>query len=111
MTRDVDRVRQVLLTVEATPNAATTTGEDATYATLLVEAGYLAGSDTSIMSERRFKVTGITWRGYELLELIRPEPKWRALRDAMPDAPFEVLATLAYELAMKRVKEIVTTQA
>lgn len=120
MKRDMDLVRSILLSVEEhhqrgklARQPTSLEGHDK-YALeyhrdLLVDEGYLAadvhGSGVHGASAARLiVVTGLTWKGHDLLDLLREEKTWTAAITENPklrNMPLDVISKVLAEVATR----------
>lgn len=84
MTRDVDLVRDILLSVENghADIKSEITDQDIInhHLHLMIDGGLLKGQE---INEEKWQIYGLTWEGYELLELIRG--KWETIKRVLDD--------------------------
>lgn len=103
MKRDIDLIRNILLTISDEGKIkAEDTEEDALYyhLYLLIEAGYVNGKE---VNEGNWQILGLTWEGHELLELIRDYDRWQTIIRVLDDLncySFEIVKRIAIN-AMK----------
>lgn len=91
MKRDWEVIRRLLLIVEQSgpdgPEVIAVDGqsdESLTYHLhLLIDARFVEGSETRTSSGVRFRISGLTWAGHELLDSTRDLTVWQKGRDAM----------------------------
>jgi hypothetical protein len=100
MKRDVDLIRDILLSVEnghADIKSNVTDQDIINYHLhLMIEGGLLNGQE---VNEGRWRIYGLTWEGYELLELIRD--RWETIKRVLDDANcynFEFIRQIARRL-------------
>jgi hypothetical protein len=78
MKRDIDIVRDILFAIE---NDETNIEGDENvinyHLHVLIKTGLVNGRE---INEGEWEVLGLTWEGYELLELIRDHNRWGAIR-------------------------------
>jgi hypothetical protein len=98
--RDADLIRDILLSVENdhTDIKSKITDQDIInhHLHLMIEGGLLNGRE---INEGQWRILGLTWEGYELLELIRD--RWGAIRRVLDDTNcynFEVIRQIARRL-------------
>lgn len=104
MIRDVHLLRQLLLDAEAgRPLVASVTNDDVVnrHVQLLQEAGLVQASKPMTMRERRWSISAITWKGYEVLDAIRDATLWETLTASCGVVPFDVLVRIAYDRAQQ----------
>lgn len=100
MRRDADLVRDILLSVEnghSDIKSKVTEQEVINHHLhLMIDAGFLAGKE---YNEGQWQVYGLTWEGYELLELIRD--RWATIKRVLDDVNcynFEFIKQVARRL-------------
>jgi hypothetical protein len=100
MKRNVDLVRDILLSVEAdhTGIKSKITDQDIInhHLHLMIEGGLLSGQE---VSEGQWQIYGLTWKGHELVELIRD--RWDTIKRVLNDANcynFEFIQQIARRL-------------
>lgn len=100
MKRDADLVRDILLSVEADHSGikSKVTDQDIInhHLHLMIEGGLLSGNE---INEGQWQIYGLTWKGYELLELIRNQ--WDAIKRVLNDTNcynFEYIQQIARRL-------------
>lgn len=110
MKRDMEMIRELLLTVEAAPGVyeAVSLNDEASrtlfhHIVLLTEAGYLDSNDQGSTTRTLKKQIVLTWRGHELLDAIRSDDMWTLLKTRLPieagTVPFHIVEQYAYHLA------------
>lgn len=114
MNRDLNRLRALMLKIEAAPSVLQieATGDDQEdravfyHAGLLAEAGFAESVDASTSRYTRKNLL-LTWRGLEFLDLVRSDATWALLNDRLPiqagEVPVSVVERYAYQLAMQQV--------
>ncbi len=91
MTRDWDRIREVLLEVELMPKSERRSFEykvsrlqdgsqKSEHAILLWRAGFLSGVDGSSLKEEALISPQLTWEGHDLLATIQSKPVWERVK-------------------------------
>src|SRR5689334_1070505 len=102
MKRDWDRIRDVLLEVEAIDPAAyeyprygpIRKCDDVTKASqaiLLWKAGFIEGLDTSYVDlGEAVDVRGLTWKGHELLDTLRSKSVWERIKTTAKEKGIEL---------------------
>lgn len=115
MKRSMDLVRTILLHVEDAQGDVCTEdlrfdGFDretvSAHVRLLVEAGYLTAIEAGCREGLEFYIERLTWNGYEFLELVRDEPRWRETKSRLKQVGSwagSVLQTVATELAKQQL--------
>lgn len=119
MERDLDLVRTLLLRVEAGPPfdfdvEARSEDEVLYHLALLVDADYLDGvvsrhisHDDEVTNISDVIVRGLTWRGHDLLDAIRNDSVWEAVKESVGEAvgttSLSVVKTLAIEYTKKKL--------
>jgi hypothetical protein len=101
MKRNADLIRDILLSVEAghvgiESNATTDQDIINHHLHLMIEGGLLNGRE---INEGRWQIYGLTWEGYELLELIRD--RWATIKRVLGDTNcynFEFIQQIARRL-------------
>lgn len=104
MKRDMDLIRQILLTIEAhsKPNEWVPTifgidehtPEEISYhIKLLTQAGLIEATDVSTMSKFKWQATCLTWAGHEFLDAAREEGRWEKAKKLV----LEKTGTLSFE--------------
>jgi hypothetical protein len=101
MKRDADLVRDILLSVEADYigiESDVTTDQDIInhHLHLMIDGGLLNGQE---INEGQWRIYGLTWQGYELLELIRD--RWETIKRVLNDVScynFEFIQQIARRL-------------
>jgi hypothetical protein len=100
MRRDADLVRDILLSVENghTDIKSKVTDQDVIkyHLHLMIEAGLLNGDE---VKGGRWSVYGLSWEGYELLELVRD--RWKTIKRVLDDVNcynFEFIKQVARRL-------------
>jgi hypothetical protein len=89
MKRDMDLIRKILLTIEASPSAwapseiqelqmeGYSEDEVGYHALLIIEAGFAEGKDTTIAGlSPRGLITRLSWEGHEFLDAARDDTRW-----------------------------------
>jgi len=112
MQRDTDLVRQILLDLEARGSYADWLDIDIEayspeqvdyHLELLVEAGFIRVSATGRELARGHPLR-LTWEGHELLDAVRSEDRWgavRALSDRAGGLPFATIRAALVEMAQR----------
>jgi len=102
MKRDADLVRDILLSVEAdhTDIESKITDKDIInhHLHLMIDGGLLNGKE---INEGQWRIYGLTWEGYELLELIRDSARWQDIKRIIDDINcynFDVIQELAKKM-------------
>jgi hypothetical protein len=104
MKRDIDLVRDILFSVEADEDKVSTdteADEDMInyHLHLTIQAGLVNGQE---INEGQWSVLGLSWEGYELLELIRDHDRWGTIRrrlDILNCYSFRIIKKIAiYEM-------------
>ena len=122
MTRDLNLLRRILLAVDGSdgPFNAAAICPDVDRPLLLYhvaqlhEAGYLETSNNSTTRETRITINGLTWKGHEFLDAIRPDARWQQIKERLQiDAravPVYVVAQYAFQLSVQQapVEELST---
>jgi hypothetical protein len=93
MRRDVDLIRNILLSVEnqdfnSKPIVMDDYNETNEHYNLMIQAGLLVDAKA------------LTWAGYELLELIRDEGRWQAIKRVLNELNcynFEIIKQIAIQ--------------
>lgn len=90
MKRDWDVIRKILIAVEDLPDRASSVkesdledvdAEDAYHHILImIEAGFIEGNEGARQGGKSVYARRLTWQGHELLESIRNQSKWNALK-------------------------------
>lgn len=100
MKRDADLVRDILLSVENNHADIKSKITDQTiinhHLHLMIEGGLLSGLE---INEGQWRIYGLTWEGYELLELIRD--RWTTIKRVLDDTNcynFEYIQQIARRL-------------
>jgi hypothetical protein len=101
MKRNVDLIRDILLSVEADHidiKSEVTTDQDIInhHLHLMIDGGLLNGKE---INEGQWRIYGLTWQGYELLELIRD--RWGTIKRVLDDVNcynFEFIQQIARRL-------------
>jgi hypothetical protein len=101
MKRDADLIRDILLSVEADQDEVKsdiTADQDIInhHLHLMIDGGLLNGKE---INEGRWRIYGLTWEGYELLELIRD--RWETIKRILVDTNcynFEFVGQIARRL-------------
>jgi DNA-binding PadR family transcriptional regulator len=97
MKRDIDLVREILLSFEADGVAPSDIEEEILYyhLHLMIDAGLLNSKE---ISEGQWQIYSLTWKGHELLELIRPPTRWQMIKNALEHQncySFEIIKQIA----------------
>jgi DNA-binding HxlR family transcriptional regulator len=102
MKRDADLIRDILLSVEADhiDIKSKITNEKIVnhHLHLMIDGGLLDGKE---INEGQWRVYGLTWEGYELLELIRDVTRWQEIERITGDIncySFGIIQKLAKKL-------------
>jgi len=100
MKRDADLIRDILLSVEADHSGIESKIADKDiinhHLHLMIKGGLLSGQE---INEGQWQIYGLTWEGYELLELIRDQwPGIKRVLDDMNCYNFEFIQQIARRL-------------
>jgi hypothetical protein len=112
MRRNMDLVRQLLLTVEAQESGSATTTlqidgysqEEVSYhAYLILQAGLASGTEltTRGSSSPTARLRSLTWEGHEFLDAAREPGRWqqaKAVIEQVAAAPFDVWKAVLIDL-------------
>lgn len=110
MRRDFEMIRELLFDVEAAPGPyeVISLNDEASRTlfhtiVLLTDAGYLDSNDSNSTTRTLKKQMVLTWRGHELLNAIRSDATWAALKTRLPieagTVPFHIVEQVAYSIA------------
>jgi len=117
MKRDLDLVRQLMLQIEALPAAPPVQYrmseiEDPVllaHLEMLIEAGLVNGRISRSQGARGdvISVSGLTWQGYEWIEMVRSQSLWNEVKSAVLDGggvlTFELTKAVATKILRARL--------
>lgn len=113
MKRDMDLVRQILLTIEAAPGPALAaqptiknyTSQQVNYHLLLLLQGHLISAlDWKGGNQVAFANIGLTWDGYEFLDTAREETIWQKAKAMLGGRLDTVSLAVLQQLLISLVK-------
>ena len=115
MKRDLDLVRQLMLQIEALPAAPPVQYrmseiEDPVllaHLEMLIEAGLVNGRISRSQGARGdvISVSGLTWQGYEWIEMVRSQSLWNEVKSAVLDGGGVLTFELTKAVALKIFRE------
>lgn len=108
MTRDVNRLRGLLLALEASESELVLTdAADIEHGRLLSEAGFVEAVERDVFKFQRIALTRLTWKGHEFLDAVRDAAVWASVvGEVGPAAPVDIVEAIARELVHDRVKQM-----
>ncbi len=122
MIRDMELIREILLTIQARPDSMlqrfTLDGYDQNvvgrHVQLLVQEGYLDGKvhDSSLQHQLTCFVSDLTWKGHDFVAAIQNDTVWEKIKNAMSPkelatAPITLIKTLGMRLLEDHLKQLV----
>lgn len=119
MKRDMDLVRDILLTIEEQDDGSVRNRKvnfdqtDSVVLTehlfLLAEAGFIEGSPWKGINDRSYHVNRLTWTGHEFLDTIRDPNIWAQTKNGAKKVgsfSLEVLREIAKGIVKKKVADL-----
>ena len=114
MKRDMELIRNLLLTMEENPRQLEVEGYDKNqvkyHALLLIEAGFLDGNVSDTLANTSVvpsfvSVNRLTWDGHEFLDNIRKEEVWNTIKTEFKDASISTVFSIGKLLTENYAKK------